>query len=115
MYKTPNGHVLLFSGTPSRLTLCVEDSSKWSALYCVYPSKAVERIEFDSLGVDSMVDSQPSCFEKVPNPMDVCSYAAKHKMDICSKSLAAITRRWYNRYHCYQGYYLEHDDNCNES
>lgn len=112
MFKSIRGVALLYEGIPSKLTLCAEDYSKWYSLFCVYPSGAISEVSFNEIEADYLGEDSAYC-DHVPNPMAVCCYAAKHNMDICSKSLAAITRRWYNEYYNYE-YYLEHSDNSNE-
>ena len=110
--KSSRGIALLYEHTPSKLTLCVEDYSKWYSLFCVYPSGAICEVSFTEL--ENMYEGTDSAYcDHVPNPMAVCCYAAKNNMDICSKSLAAITRRWYNEYYNYSSY-VEHSDNYNE-
>lgn len=111
-YKCP----LLLQERVKKDTIAVEDEQTWYNLCVVSPDGSVKEVGYEKM-YDKNYDNEkigPYCIDHVPNPMAVCYYASQHNMDICSKSLAAITRRWFNEGIEIESGVVEHSLNHNE-
>ena len=94
--------------------ISMENYCKWYAAYIIYPSGAIIKLDFEELEEGFEIQLESAYYDHTPNPIAICSYASAHKFDICSYSLAAITRRWFNEYWTTK-YEIKHSYNRNET
>lgn len=84
--------------------IIIAEKGKWYNLKIAFSNGTFKDLDFDQLEECLINESKTLTIstafcDHVPNPMAVCLYAAVHNYQIDSKSLAEITRRWYNEYY----------------